>query len=268
MMHWLLKHEGYPPSIVVAVLLHGLLLWFIFDRDSDVQNQVRIEQPTIMATTVQENPQRLRRVEKLELQRQQQREAQARERQRQQEQARETERRQQEAKQQEETERLARQKREQAQQDQARKQEEDRQRVAREQQQKREREQEAARQQAQREAELARQQAAVQQALTEEQQLVAQYSAIIHDLITQNWQLPPSARNGMVAIVELRLTPTGEIISRNIVKGSGDALFDRSVLQAIDRVGSFPELKEVPIAVFERNFRVFNLEFTPQDLLR
>jgi colicin import membrane protein len=137
--------------------------------------------------------------------------------------------------------------------------------VAREQEQNK---QQAAREQAQREAELARQQAANQQALTEEQQLVAQYSAIIHDLITQNWQLPPGARNGMLAVVQLRLTPTGEIILKEIVQSSGDALFDRSVLQAVDRVGSFPELKELPIAVFERNFRQIALEFTPQDLLR
>lgn len=271
MMHWLLKNEGYPPSVVAALLLHGILLWIIFDRSEDRQNQVRIERPAIVAATVQANPQRTRRVEQLELQRQQQRQQAAREQERKREQAREQERVQQEVKQKEQKaeadrQRVAQQKREQEQ-EQTRKQEQERQqRVAREQEQ--QRQQQAAREQAQREAELARQQAAAQQALTEEQQLVAQYSAIIHDLITQNWQLPPNARNGILAIVELRLTPTGEIILKNIVQGSGDALFDRSVLQAVDRVGSFPELKELPIAVFERNFRQIALEFTPQDLLR
>jgi len=268
MMYWLLKNEGYPPSVVAALLLHGILVWIIFDRNEDRQNQVRIERPAIVATTVQANPQRMRRVEQMELQRQQQRQQAAREQERQRDRAREQERQQQEVKQKQEADRqrVAQQKKKEQEQEQTRKKEQEtQQRVGREQEQNK---QQAAREQAQREAELARQQAANQQALTEEQQLVAQYSAIIHDLITQNWQLPPGARNGMLAVVQLRLTPTGEIILKEIVQSSGDALFDRSVLQAVDRVGSFPELKELPIAVFERNFRQIALEFTPQDLLR
>ena len=250
MMYWLLKNEGYPPSVVAALLLHGILVWIIFDRNEDRQNQVRIERPAIVATTVQANPQRMRRVEQMELQRQQQRQQAAREQERQRDRAREQERQQQEVKQKQEADRqrVAQQKKKEQEQEQTRKKEQEtQQRVAREQEQNK---QQAAREQA------------------EEQQLVAQYSAIIHDLITQNWQLPPGARNGMLAVVQLRLTPTGEIILKEIVQSSGDALFDRSVLQAVDRVGSFPELKELPIAVFERNFRQIALEFTPQDLLR
>jgi hypothetical protein len=72
MMSLLLKHEGYPPAVVVAVLLHGLLLWFIFDRSMESREFVKIDRPaSIAASTVAANPQRLRRIEQLELQRQQ-----------------------------------------------------------------------------------------------------------------------------------------------------------------------------------------------------
>jgi colicin import membrane protein len=72
----------------------------------------------------------------------------------------------------------------------------------------------------------------------------------------------------MTAEVQLRLTPTGEVIDRAIVQSSGNAAFDSSVLQAVDRVGAFSELQDMPPAVFERNFRIFNLVFSPEDLLR
>ncbi|MES2603339.1 MAG: cell envelope integrity protein TolA [Pseudomonadota bacterium] len=271
MMHWLLKHEGYPPSVLAALFLHGLLLWFIFDRDIDPKEMIEIKQPTIVASTVSENPQRTRRVETLELQRKQEQQRQARDRELQRERVQQQEREKQEVVRKEtaEKERVAQQKKQQEQ-EQNRKQQADKERLAKEQQQKQEteRQQKAAQEQAQRDAKLAEQQAAIQQALTEEEQLVAQYAAIIKDLIAQNWQLPPNARNGVRAVVELRVTPTGEIISKNIIESSGDPLFDRSVLQAVERAENFPELKELPIAVFERNFRQFSLSFQPEDLLR
>jgi colicin import membrane protein len=92
--------------------------------------------------------------------------------------------------------------------------------------------------------------------------------AIIQNLIQRHWIIPPSARNGMTAIVELRMVPTGEIVDYRLVQSSGDAAFDRSALAAVERVDSFPELRDMPTAIFERNFRTFSLVFRPEDLLR
>jgi colicin import membrane protein len=91
---------------------------------------------------------------------------------------------------------------------------------------------------------------------------------LIQDLVSRNWTRTPDARNGMTAVVELRLTPTGEVISRSIIQSSGSAAFDSSVLAAVDRVGSFSELQDMPPAIFERYFRTSNLVFSPEDLLR
>jgi colicin import membrane protein len=270
MMHWLLKNEGYPPAIAVAVLLHGILLWFIVDRANHPTEMVEIKPPSIVAKTVQQNPQRMRRAEQIETERKKQQQQQARDRELQRERAAEQERQKEEVARKEaaEKERVAKLKRDQEQ-EQNRKKEDDRKKVAQEQEKQRERErqQKAAKEKEQQEAALAQQQEALQRALTEEEQLVSQYVQIIKDLIAQNWQLPANPA-GKRAVVELRTTPTGEIISSKIVESSGDALFDASVLNAVKRAESFPELKELPIAVFERHFRQFSLVFQPEDLLR
>ena len=72
----------------------------------------------------------------------------------------------------------------------------------------------------------------------------------------------------MTAVVQLQIVPTGEVVGAIIVESSGNAAFDRSALQAVERVERFPELQDLQIGVFERNFRTFSLLFRPEDLLR
>ena len=42
------------------------------------------------------------------------------------------------------------------------------------------------------------------------------------------------------AVVEVRSTPTGTVLARNLVKRSGNAAWDDAVLRAIDRAGTLP----------------------------
>lgn len=275
LMAWLLKYDGYPPGVLVALLLHALLLYILLPSEADPEQFVRIERPAITAVVTQANPQQLRRLEQInqqrraddaarqrqEAERQRQAEAQRVEQQRQADTARRQEEqrvaeanRQAEVKRQED-QRLAeaRRQEEEARQAEARRQEEARLQAQRQQQE-----------EAQRQAAAA----AAAEAASAQNDLVSQYSAIIHDLISSNWSRPPDARNGMSVVLNLRLVPTGEVVSATIIKSSGNAAFDRSAEQAVARVGGFPELRDVPTPVFERNFRDFNLEFRPEDLLR
>lgn len=276
MMNLLLKYEGYPPAVVAALCLHALLLWIIFEKEFEPSDLVQIDQPMyVAASSVKQNPQQLRRIEQLQQQRQREADEQRR-REAEQQAAREREAQAQGAREQEaEQRRLA----EQRQQEQQRQQAEERQRLAQQEAERQARERAAAEEaerrrllaeQQQQAAEAAERQRLAQQseAQAAENNIVSQYVSIIHDLVQQNWIIPPSARCNMVAVVEIRLTPVGDIVSNTISQSSGDATFDRSVLQAIDRVGSFPEVKELPNPVFERNFRRFTLTFQPQDLLR
>lgn len=270
---WLLKYDGYPPGVVVALLLHGILMYIFLPKEFDPANQVNIEPASfVVASAVTQSPQKLRRIEQLntqrrneETQRERQRQAEA-ERQRQaeaerQRQAEADRQRQAEA----ERQRVAEANRQrEAEQERQRQAEAERQRQADAERQR----QETAQREAAAAAARAAADAAAQEQLSVENQMVAQYITIIRDLVSAAWSRPPDARNGMKAIVQLRLTPTGEIISSDIVSSSGSLTFDRSVLQAIDRVGSFSELKDMPTPIFERNFRAINLEFSPEDLLR
>lgn len=98
------------------------------------------------------------------------------------------------------------------------------------------------------------------------EQMAASYAALIRDTVTGYWSRPPSARNGMQAVLELQLVPTGEIVSVRVLESSGSVAFDRSAMNAVDKAGAFPELKNLPSREFETNFRRFRLLFRPEDL--
>lgn len=84
--------------------------------------------------------------------------------------------------------------------------------------------------------------------------------------ISQNWRRPPLARNGMEVLLYISLVPTGEVVSVSVSSSSGSTDFDRSAINAVERVGRFPEVAALSIQDFERYFRRFPLRFKPEDL--
>ena len=274
-MALLLKFEGYPPAVIASVAMHACLFLFILGKSVDTSDFVTVEDPVIItASAIDLNPQRLRRLERLEQERvaDQQRRQQAQR----DELARQERERAESA---ERAERLARQERERQQtlereqrqqrerQEASRQEEIARQRAAEDDARRREQER-LAQQQAEREAATRAAQEAQANQIVSENLLVAEYAGIIKRVISQNWQIPPSARNGMMTEVRLQLVPTGEVVAVNIIQSSGNDVFDRSVLQAVERADRFSELQDLDNAVFERNFRTFTLVFRPEDLLR
>jgi len=98
------------------------------------------------------------------------------------------------------------------------------------------------------------------------EEMANSYIALITDAIQNNWNRPPSARNGMEAELALRLMPTGEVLNVTVIKSSGNGAFDRSAENAVRRAGQFPELQNLPTAIFEQYFRKLRLKFRPEDL--
>jgi len=98
------------------------------------------------------------------------------------------------------------------------------------------------------------------------EEMAASYAALIQRAVIGYWSRPPSARNGMEVLLSVQLIPSGDVISVSVVKSSGSAVFDRSAINAVERAGSFPELKNLPIREFEKSFRRFRLLFRPEDL--
>ena len=92
------------------------------------------------------------------------------------------------------------------------------------------------------------------------------FRAAIYEQVRKNWSRPPSARNGMQALLLVELIPTGDVISVILVESSGSAAFDQSAEQAIRKVRRF----DVPAenSTFEKYFRRFYFLFQPSDLLR
>jgi colicin import membrane protein len=277
----LVIYNGYPLSAVVAILFHifvlSVLLYLQSNSRTDVLNLV---QPSVItALFIDENPQvrneqnrelqRLERTEQERLNREQEQQRQidaVREKEEAdaaaQQRAEETERERQQALlvEREELQRL----------------QEAQARLEREQEslenQRREREvadagrarQEEANNRA-RQAEEA--QAAALQAARTESQLVQSATGLIQQIVQENWSRPPSARNGMRAILQIRMLPTGELVEATITQSSGDPAFDRSAENAVYRAAPFTELQQLPINIFNTNFRSLSLIFEPEDLL-
>lgn len=92
------------------------------------------------------------------------------------------------------------------------------------------------------------------------------YEELIAERVRQNWNRPPSARNGMTTVLEIRMVPTGQVLGVRVVQSSGDAPFDRAAEQAVKRVDRFEEVKNIPPDIFEKHFRQFLFTFRPEDL--
>ena len=269
----LVIYNGYPISIAAAVAFHVMILvLLVWVQSNNRMDSFELVQPTIVkALFIDENPQvrnqqilERQRVERIEQQRILREEEQFRE--------------------QEEVERQQRQVQEQREREQTvlRNQEELERQRAQEAQQERER-QERTRVEQQRElveAERLRQEEEVErqrqaeevaviaaEAARTEFELVQSATALIQQALQQVWNRPPSARNGMRAILRIRMLPTGELIEASITQSSGDSAFDRSAENAVYSASPFSELQNLPINVFNTNFRTLSLIFEPEDLL-
>ncbi len=266
--------NGYPLAVVVAISLHILLLGGLVYLQSNSQSQaLELIQPTVIkALLIEENPQvanqRAQENRRLEAKRRETERANAAAQKKREEQAAEK-KRQEEAAKKREQQRIAKQRadaqalaeREKAQAEREREQAEARQAKLREEQAQRDREAQQLR-----EREEA-QNAAVAEAASSEFELVQSATGLIQQLVTDNWSRPPSARNGMRAVIQIKMLPTGELVDVRITQSSGDPAFDRSAENAVYRAAPFAELTALPIRVFNQNFRTLSLIFQPEDLL-
>jgi len=264
--------NGYPLAVVVAISLHILLLGGLVYLQSSSQSQaLELIQPTVIkALLIEENPQvtnqRTQENRRLEAKRQETERANAAAQIKREEQAAEKKRQEEAAKKREE-QRVAKEradaqaKRVKAQADREREQAEARQAKQREEQAQRDRE---AQQRREREEV---QNAAAAEAASSEFELVQSATGLIQQLVTENWSRPPSARNGMRAVIQIKMLPTGELVDVRITQSSGDPAFDRSAENAVYRAAPFAELTALPIRIFNQNFRTLSLIFQPEDLL-
>ena len=268
----LVIYNGYPISIAAAVAFHVMILVLVvWVQSNNRMDSLELIQPTIVkALFIDENPQvrdqqilERQRVERIEQQRIFREEEQLRE----QEEV-ERQRQVQEPREREQTvlrdrEELERQHAQEAQR------EPERQERIRVEQQRELVEAERLRQEEEVERQRQAEEVAViaAEAARTEFELVQSATALIQQALQQVWNRPPSARNGMRAILRIRMLPTGELLEASITQSSGDSAFDRSAENAVYSASPFAELQNLPINVFNTNFRTLSLIFEPEDLL-
>ena len=268
----LVIYNGYPISIAAAVAFHVMILvLLVWVQSNNRMDSLELIQPTIVkALFIDENPQvrnqqilERQRVERIEQQRIFREEEQLQEQEEIERQRQVQEQREREQAVLQDREELERQRAQEAQR------ERERQERIRVEQQRELTEAERRRQ----EEEVERQRQAEEEAIVAaeaartEFELVQSATALIQQALQQVWNRPPSARNGMRAILRIRMLPTGELLEASITLSSGDSAFDRSAENAVYSASPFAELQNLPINVFNTNFRTLSLIFEPEDLL-
>ncbi|WP_119395396.1 cell envelope integrity protein TolA [Salinibius halmophilus] len=126
------------------------------------------------------------------------------------------------------------------------------------------REQRLAEMQSRLEAEQAANEQAQQAQASRQASEVESFVAGIRMQIQRQWRRPASANNDMQVLLLIDLLPTGELRNVSILQSSGDRLFDRSAITAVESVTRFSVPKDPNM--FEQNFRSLNLLFDPEDL--
>lgn len=97
----------------------------------------------------------------------------------------------------------------------------------------------------------------------QQQKEVEKYIGLIRQSIERQWRVPISARPEQECTVRVRLIPSGDVISVQVVKSSGNAALDRSVESAVHRASPLP----VPPAEsgLVNQFREIVFTFSPKN---
>jgi colicin import membrane protein len=90
--------------------------------------------------------------------------------------------------------------------------------------------------------------------------LGGQYGAMIRDKVSRNWNQPPFNTAGLKCSLRVRLTPGGEVVGVEVVRSSGNDIFDRSVQAAVLKATPLPLPNEPELAEY---FREIQVDFDP-----
>jgi hypothetical protein len=85
---------------------------------------------------------------------------------------------------------------------------------------------------------------------------------VVHGVVSMNW-IDPTPEGGpkLRAVLTLKLDEDAKIMGVWVARSSGNLVFDESALTAVHRTGNFQELMGLDPAIFNKNFREFNLDF-------
>ena len=88
-------------------------------------------------------------------------------------------------------------------------------------------------------------------------------SSYIIENIQSAWRKPINIQDGLVCDLRLSINKNGRIIDINLIKSSGNLRFDNSALKAVQRVETFSFLQDIPMSIYNSNFRSILITFNP-----
>ena len=88
-------------------------------------------------------------------------------------------------------------------------------------------------------------------------------SSYVIENIQSAWRKPINIQDGLVCDLRLSINKNGRIIDINLIKSSGNLRFDNSALKAVQRVETFSFLKDIPMSIYNSNFRSIVITFNP-----
>ena len=88
-------------------------------------------------------------------------------------------------------------------------------------------------------------------------------SSYIIENIQSAWRKPINIQDGLVCNLRLSINKNGRIIDINLIKSSGNLRFDNSAIKAVQRVETFSFLKDIPINMYNSNFKSIVITFNP-----
>ena len=86
---------------------------------------------------------------------------------------------------------------------------------------------------------------------------INRFRQLIHAEVYRNWIVPAGAKTGMSTELQVRLIPSGEVVTVEIASSSGDVFFDQSVKNAVKKASPLP-VPTVDSGLFEE-FRQLRL---------
>lgn len=92
---------------------------------------------------------------------------------------------------------------------------------------------------------------------------IGEFQLAINRKIKSNWRRPSAVAGKLVTELRITLLPGGEVASVVVVKSSGNAAFDESAKDAVNRANPLPVPAD-PV-LFREQFKVLLLKFKPEE---
>ncbi len=91
---------------------------------------------------------------------------------------------------------------------------------------------------------------------------MSQFEGLIRQRVTRNWNQPSGVPAGLSCLLRVRLAAGGEVLGVSVIQSSGNAVFDRSVENAVYKAAPLPVPDDPELFKFVREI---NIRFDPED---